>query len=331
MEEHFSLYRRLLLWILYLTRCCLYPSFYTFNALTSLFKVTFQEENQVVKIFLRKLFLGPLFGILFLWTLPLFIFFLPIRCFLLILRNKIPFVLSVKYTNYTEQQTKLQNEFIDESNYKFGVATSNLCLLAEVLSRENHLTNVDSRSEKIGKQFVKSQLYNSEWTRKVMQRNMTTQADVRKSESEQNGRKSTKGNLEEQTTNNSSKRSRLTKKSTVEGDVAAEFSRLDFLLIQEAWSSYHNGALINELHKVFPYIVHDVSTHTMSTNRFCLTSGLLFASRHPILALDFKPFENFILHGKFLCSGLLCAKVNGRLYGFEKSLGSFIFHQPEDD
>ncbi|XP_005099803.1 sphingomyelin phosphodiesterase 5 [Aplysia californica] len=290
---------KVLVWLLHGTRWILYPSYFTFNALISLFVVTFQEEDKLLRIFLRKLILGPVYAGLFTLFLPFLIFFLPLRCFLVVLRNKTPYVLSVRHTALTDRETQYQNELIDSNDYKFGAGTANLCIMSEFLSRMNHLTDVDERSQKMGERIVVSQLFNDEWNKKVLKRKVVSQNSPGILSPADSG-------VVNKVNNNVH---RILKKWTVEGDITTKFNRLDFIMVQEAWSSYHNKMLIDELHKVFPYVVHDVSVHGFGVNRFCLSSGLLIASRHPIIEIDFKPFKNFILHGKLLSKGLLGVKV----------------------
>lgn len=277
---------------LYFTRLLLYPSFYCFIHFWSLFHIVYQEKDQVVLHFLKKVILGPIYIAIFLLFLPLMITFLPLRCLLLLRRNKQPYTFQVKHTDYTLQETEIQNEFIENGQHKFGIATANICLLTEPLSRFNHLKDVDGRSRKIGEAIVASQFFNDEWVRNFVYRENKRKAALYTSE--------INGYVEDK---------KPFKQSSVEGDVSARFNRLDFLIIQEAFSSYHNQGLIKELEKVFPYIVHDTAIHSLSVNRFCLGSGLLIASRHPIAEIEFQPFENFIDHASLIACGLLCVKV----------------------
>lgn len=84
----------------------------------------------------------------------------------------------------------------------------------------------------------------------------------------------------------------------------------DFVCLQEAFSQGAMPVLRDTLHRAFPYIIYDVGRYSWATNRFALNSGLLFASKHPILAAEFQPFRTPPRGSDaFACKGLLMCKV----------------------
>lgn len=60
---------------------------------------------------------------------------------------------------------------------------------------------------------------------------------------------------------------------------------------------------------MFPYIIHDAGITSMKSNYFLFNSGLLFASRHPVLKVDFKCFSTSVAQCRFTSKGLLMVKV----------------------
>ncbi|KAK3085878.1 hypothetical protein FSP39_009968, partial [Pinctada imbricata] len=94
--------------------------------------------------------------------------------------------------------------------------------------------------------------------------------------------------------------------------IMTHFPKLDFLCFQEIWDRDVTEILVNELKKVFPWILYDVGITNFTGNFFMLNSGLLFACRYPILAADFKKFTHSWTQCKFASKGLLMVKVRRR-------------------
>ncbi|CAG5116630.1 unnamed protein product [Candidula unifasciata] len=277
-------------------RAMLYPSYVTFNWLLCLYISTLDEARHPVKVLLKKLLLTPVYVTLFILCLPLLLVFLPIRCFLVNYRQ--PFLYSEKHTSFTKRQAEIIRDVLTRGDYRFGIASANLCLMPELASKMNNLINVDGRAEKIGDRITVSQFFNDSWSKMELwwrKKHQNCDSLSERTYSKEKGVRS----------------SNIPPADPVEviGDVTTSFPLLDFMVIQEAWSSYHNKLLIDRLHKMFPYIVHDVGVHSFRNNNFVLNSGLLLASKHPIAAVNFKPYNNFIKHGKILSLGLLMVKV----------------------
>ena len=73
----------------------------------------------------------------------------------------------------------------------------------------------------------------------------------------------------------------------------------------------HNVVHISHI-QVFPYILHDVGVTSLSSNYFLFNSGLMFASRHPVLNADFKFYKHSVSQCRFTSKGLLMVKVRER-------------------
>ncbi|BFZ13435.1 hypothetical protein BsWGS_16473 [Bradybaena similaris] len=290
----------------------LYPSYATFNWLLCLYITTLEENRHPVKVLLKKLLLTPLYLTLFILCLPLLLIFLPIRCLLVYCRQ--PFLYSEKHTAFTKRQSEIIHEGLANGDYKFGIATANLCLMPLLASKMNNFSNVDGRAKEIGDRITVSQFFNDDWAKlELWSRKKHQQFSSLSDETHSKG--------EIRNTNIPA-----TDPTDVKGDVVTSFPFLDFMVIQEAWSSYHNKLLIDRLHRMFPYIVHDVGVHSFKNNNFVLNSGLLLASKHPIAAVSFTPYNNFIKHGKILSLGLLMVKVIlGRPKSSNRSVG-YIFN-----
>ncbi|XP_013072416.2 sphingomyelin phosphodiesterase 3-like isoform X2 [Biomphalaria glabrata] len=283
---------------LLISRCLLYPSYVSFNCLLSLYITTFQEEKTPNYVLLKKIFLTPVYAAFFVLFLPIMLVFLPIRCALLYVRR--PFMCSQHHTPYTDWQTQVLKNAIDKGFHKFGVATANLCLMPELASKMNHLTNVSYRARKIGEKIITSQFFDREWEKEELEMKMYS-SNIEAKSCRENGLIGCAGD----NTENQQK----PVDQCLEGDVSTDFPVVDVFAIQEAWSSYQNKLLIQQLQKIFPYIVHDAGVHAFRNNAFFLNSGLLIASKHPISAVDFKAYTCFVKHGKLLSNGLLMTQL----------------------
>ncbi|RUS76581.1 hypothetical protein EGW08_015659 [Elysia chlorotica] len=259
-----------------LVRYLLYPSYFSFNCLTSLYCPTFQEQKESSKSSfpLKRLVLTVLWAAMFVLLLPITALLLPLRCMLVSLRR--PFRYSEHHSERTCLLEKTAQRAMAAGEYKFSIGSANICLAPEILSRMNHLPDVDYRSVNIGQRIKEDQFASHQML-----------LPSNGSPARTNGPQ---------------------KLETEVSHVSTWFPQLDFLCLQEAWSSYHNKVLIEELHQSFPYIVHDVGVHAFNVNSFILNSGHLVASRHPIEAVDFKPYKNFVDHGKIISMGLTSVK-----------------------
>lgn len=60
---------------------------------------------------------------------------------------------------------------------------------------------------------------------------------------------------------------------------------------------------------MFPYIVHDVGVWSTKGNYFLINSGLMVASRHPVLEVEFRVYPRRVSQCVFISKGLLMVKL----------------------
>lgn len=96
-------------------------------------------------------------------------------------------------------------------------------------------------------------------------------------------------------------------------EISAFFpANLDFLCLQEVFEERAAGRLRRQLHRYFPYLLSDVGRYAWKgcCSRFkCLNSGLLLASRYPILDAHFECYRNARGEDALASKGALFAKV----------------------
>ncbi|KAL8615326.1 hypothetical protein ACOMHN_038065 [Nucella lapillus] len=253
----------------------IWPSQGALSGFVSFWVPTSVEKNDPLKLLLRRLTLGPLYAALFLLTLPLALIFFPPRCLLSYMKK--PYRYSVCKKAHTEMEEDLMKKRLsgpDLASYEFGVASSNVCLLSEFLSRINYLSHSGHRAGTIGERVVFDQFFYT------------------KSAGEHAG-----------------KAGRKEEAAGFVGGLSSRFPRLDVLCLQEVFDWNYNKTLRKELHKVFPYIIHDVGVWSWQSNYFMVNSGLMMASRHPVLDVEFKFFPHCVSQCLFISKGLLMVKL----------------------
>ncbi|KAK6186481.1 hypothetical protein SNE40_008511 [Patella caerulea] len=261
----------LLAWLFQFSVILFKPFWSCLSALVSICIATTFERRRVWKLFFkRSLLISPLLALCLLF-LPFAIVGFIIRCILYIYRN--PYRLSIKHTSFNVQSCKKINEY--------GVATLNFCLLPEFLSRLNNLSDTHSRAKEIGKRIILDQMFYG-------QRN-----DVNDNEEIQLS-------LRHYINNNP---------PAVMTGITVHFPNLEFLCIQEVWQSNYSDLLVEELHKIYPYVIRDVGKYGHGSNYFLLNSGLMFASKYEILDVDFKYFGTSCNQCVYAGKGLLMIKV----------------------
>lgn len=96
-------------------------------------------------------------------------------------------------------------------------------------------------------------------------------------------------------------------------EISAFFpANLDFLCLQEAFDRRATERLCGQLHRYFPYILSDVGRYGWKgcCSRFkFLNSGLLLASRYPILDAHYECYPNGRAEDALASKGVLYAKV----------------------
>ncbi|KAM9754370.1 LOW QUALITY PROTEIN: sphingomyelin phosphodiesterase 3 [Menidia menidia] len=98
-------------------------------------------------------------------------------------------------------------------------------------------------------------------------------------------------------------------------EVCAFFpANLDFLALQEVFDHGATGRLRRQLHRYFPYVLSDVGRYGWKglCSRFkFLNSGLMLASRYPILDARYECYPNGRGEDALAAKGALFAKVRG--------------------
>jgi sphingomyelin phosphodiesterase 3 len=101
-------------------------------------------------------------------------------------------------------------------------------------------------------------------------------------------------------------------------DVSAFFpANLDFLALQEVFDHGSTTRLRQQLHRYFPYVLSDVGRYGWkgcgSSFKF-LNSGLMLASRYPILDARFQCYPNGRGEDALASKGALFAKVRSKFW-----------------
>ena len=100
-------------------------------------------------------------------------------------------------------------------------------------------------------------------------------------------------------------------------EISAFFpANLDFLCLQEVFDHTSTSRLRSQLHRYFPFVLSDVGSygwrHCCSHFKF-LNSGLLLASRYPILDAHYECYPNGRAEDALAAKGVLFAKVSSSL------------------
>lgn len=171
---------------------------------------------------------------------------------------------------------------ISSSNSAFTVATTNLCLMPEVMSRYNNLSRSLQRAQQIGERIVIDQMHYTGMMEK----------------------------FQEQSTNFQKSGYAALHSPDVKFDILGHFPYVDFLCIQEAFDRDYTKKLISEIHKVYPFVVYDVGYSGPKRNLCGINSGLMVASRYKILDVRFRPFSRKCGWCRITGKGLLMLKVS---------------------
>lgn len=257
--------------IFYVSETVIFPLTWSFNRLVSLFIPTTKEQQKPWKIMFKRILLSPVYFIIVLiCSAPAIIGFL--------FRN----VLHLSRSSYIFSFKKSTRPSSQEgAASSISIATMNVCLLPEVLSRINNLSDASHRASAIGARVVIDQFHYENMTSAHQE---TNEKSVSKTKAPGYN------------------------PAFIQG-IVTHFPKLDFICLQETWSRALTRPLIKELHKVFPWILHSVGATSYNSNRFLLNSGLMFASRYRILDADFRWFKNSCNQCVYSSKGLLMVKV----------------------
>ena len=162
--------------------------------------------------------------------------------------------------------------------YSFG--TTNLCLLPEFLSRFNNNSDNTKRAYKISKRIADQQ--------NEIKNSLTLSKNGKDSQNK-----------------------KRTISNGIDHTILEGFPSLDLLLIQEAWMPYCCLIMIKNMLKIFPYIVFDAGINTWKCNKFLGNSGLMIASKYPIMAVDFNVYTDKCFADHYSAKGFLQVKVVG--------------------
>uniref|UniRef100_A0A8C7WTG0 sphingomyelin phosphodiesterase n=1 Tax=Oryzias sinensis TaxID=183150 RepID=A0A8C7WTG0_9TELE len=122
---------------------------------------------------------------------------------------------------------------------------------------------------------------------------------------------------------------------TFDHEISAFFpANLDFMALQEVFDHGATSRLRRQLHRYFPYVLSDVGRYGWKgcCSRFkFLNSGLLLASRYPILDARFECYPNGRGEDALAAKGALFAKVRAPDWSLHKlRYGKNIMNENED-
>ncbi len=272
------------------------------NSLSYLVPTTFEIfANRNSKIFyiynIFNFLLWMLFSIL---TTPIGLLFYSIWfvLFRILLRTR-PFKIQI------QENLQDENELgpIDR-NKIFEVLSINVCLLPETLSKINNLYSINTRLESIGN------ILNKTKAEKCCHLNSSetclTKYNSNKNSVETN---SPVASLDENNNENEISSPHGKFNVNVVDDMTRD-SDADFVCLQEVWSIETSNKIRSIIGVKYKYVIYDVGLSTFRLNRHIgFDSGLLFASKYPIMSADFKQFNTkagtCVMTGK----GLLMVKV----------------------
>lgn len=186
---------------------------------------------------------------------------------------------------------KLKN--FSSVNTTFEILSVNVCLLPDSFSRENNLCFTPDRLESIGNLINKSAPNTLCFSKFATSVDKSKQFDFN---------------------NWSVKRDEINPGTDMKVEVIDDFvegTDIDFVCMQEVWTIDTALKLKKFLHEKYPYIIYDAGTKNFSSNKnIGFESGLLIASRYPIVEVDFKQFTTKSGLCAYTSKGLLITKVN---------------------
>jgi sphingomyelin phosphodiesterase 3 len=262
------------------------PFLWTITKCLAPFMPTTKELQSPMRLLLRRVLLSPIyFMLIFLTLLP------GVASFtgrIILHQFKRPYVVSEKLSTHDTSSTRDSGTLVKPED-EFSLATINTCLMLDLLSRANNNSDTSWRAKELAERIVVDQLfYPGIHTFKSDNRTKTHNA------------------LEKKTKSSS-------ENSTVHPDfihdIVTHFPKLDFICFQEMWDPTFTEIAVKELHKVYPWVVHDVGMNSAKINYHVFNSGLMFASRFPILCVDFKVFTSSCNYCRYNSKGLLMVKV----------------------
>ena len=165
----------------------------------------------------------------------------------------------------------------------YTFVTSNVCLLPEFAAKMENISGNKRRARAIGNSIVQGQ--------RDKDHDLGTNHSGHSNDS-------------------SNKQTACASGTTLKHDITTTFPLVDFLLIQEAFDKTCSEALVEELHKIYPYTIYNATYDSLRSNVFLLNSGLLVASRYPIVDASFEAFPRSVYLHKIIAKGCLNVKVS---------------------
>ncbi|XP_070574342.1 sphingomyelin phosphodiesterase 5-like [Ptychodera flava] len=240
------------------------------------------EERKKPNVHILKSSIPVLiWGVLFILSVICALPWLPLWLFLQSWRR--PYHIS-----YGKERAKFEDVSIKD---EFTICTANLCMISDFIARMSNLKDISKRVNEIGKRITLSQ-------------GGTT---MNSTQDKANGTKLTNANPSK------SFNQHTNAKNDFHYGISETFPpNVDFLCLQEVCDDgFPVGQKLSQhLHSCgYDYILYDIGPYQWKLNRFLLNSWLAFASKYPIVDVEFRPYT-YKCYGHSVASvGLLLVKV----------------------
>ena len=297
---------RLLWWLDAISLRMQRPFIYFLHEFTSCFSDTTQEQKFPWRRLGHRFILAPFF-FLFTWlTLPISFLGFSIWWITNLFRRQ-PFLYST---------TRPCERDVPNHKREYCFATTNVCLLPEFVARFNNQAKNRKRAFRIGRRIIH-------------QKNVALSQNGQSVKGMNNGHGPYISNSSLSSTSSSSSSFTLKNmgnsynlnggpihppqerlESSFNHDIIVQFPSTDFLLIQETFDPACAEILLKELHQRYPYIIYDVADHRWAANHYVTNSGIMFASRYPILDATFNFYPTSYALCRLACKGVLQVKVS---------------------
>eukprot|EP00058_Branchiostoma_floridae_P002024 XP_002587512.1 hypothetical protein BRAFLDRAFT_99405 [Branchiostoma floridae] len=258
----------------------LLPGYLSFNSLMCGFRLLSSEFPWQHWFIARTMFVSPLFALLMILTSPL---------------TALGWTLRMLTSPFSSPNAPSPDEIGLKT--KFSICTTNLCLLPDACARFNNLSDGYWRAGEIASRIVASQ------RRGNLEPPPT-----------QNGRPN--GSLHGETPYNLRSRKggrpahQPPQREQFAHTVESQFPEdLDFLCCQEVFDQDATRRLVAGLRQHFGHVIYDPGRWSWSTNLWAFHSGLLFASRYPVLSAEYRPFSAARKQDRWAAKGALMVKV----------------------
>lgn len=257
-----------------------YPWMAMLSLFCSCFWTTTEEGKNPSRKFVHYIVYAPILGLIEIVTFPLAVF----GYFFWILICNVFHVPDYAILSYPDEPNKSpSNHNLDESKSRYTFVTANLLLGIESLGKFQNMPFVYSRLQKITDSFMN------------INRN---EHDSCKSEPLCNS-----PILEG---------SKITNEELMDTSVSHRWPQVDFMCFQEVWDRFFTYKLVQSLYPEFKHFVVDVAHHSWKENCYFGTSGLMIASRYPIMEAKFHAcrHKRYSTWQQPICYGIIMAKVD---------------------